>query len=205
MANKIWKILADVIAVLMIVIAVAALCFEELLGTYFAPLAEAVTIPFALMLIAGAVVVHAMGALPRAIDCAGIRVANEIACQNISDNKKALKDNAILLKVSIDEASSLLGGRLDDIRASVDYMSGYDGSNPTPLTVANNINDKRAKIESLEVPKRVAEASKQTMQDVSTATEKPVENTEKQIKETLENSGDIDTLLESVKNLEEKQ
>lgn len=118
MLNKIWKVVADILALCMIIIAVMGVCFTEVLSNSFEALAGIITIPLAIALLVGAFVVHACGSIPEAIDRKHLSV-NVDGC----NNKKEIEGISTTIHAYVQGGFEGLYGKMDDIRDSIEMLS----------------------------------------------------------------------------------
>lgn len=135
MLNKIWKVVADILALCMIIIAVMGVCFTEVLSNSFEALAGIITIPLAIALLVGAFVVHACGSIPEAIDRKHLSV-NVDGC----NNKKEIEGISTTIHAFVEGGFEGLYGKMDDIKDSIEMLS-KERKIETP-------------VQSLEVPKQ---------------------------------------------------
>lgn len=143
MLNKIWKVVADILALCMIVIAVMGVCFTEVLSNSFEALAGIITIPLAIALLVGAFVVHACGSIPEAIDRKHLSV-NVDGC----NNKKEIEGISTTIHAFVEGGFEGLYGKMDDIKDSIEMLS-KERKIETP-------------VQSLEVPKQAPVEEKET-------------------------------------------
>lgn len=156
--KSIFRILADVIAVLLLVGAGTGLYFTYGNPTAYASLAGVIDLHTALLMIAVAFIVYLCGNLVISLTYRLDKISGAVNHLGFSSSySKDIENVGVGIRAELINSYELIGGRLDDIRASIDYMSGWDGSNPQPITVENNVNDRREEVvkeeESQEVSK----------------------------------------------------